>query len=216
MTKNRNNKLYYILKISEHLNMGLYDDDDNKLPHFTNIPQAAQLDDPIFTSLFEVNFILPIALREEGRDPRMLLYSAQNITFPLTPTLPTVNQRYKYSTRPYIGLPESTHLDDISIDFAVNQDDRLSVYVWNTLKAWYDLAWNSQTGEVNYHRDLVGTIIANQHDKPGNVIRRVIYHNAALKGINEVALNWANTSEIYQAQASFVVSHWDDIYNDVV
>jgi hypothetical protein len=197
--------------------MGLYDEDPKKLPFFTNVPQGDNLDEPIFSSLFEINFILPRILRQDGRDPRVLLYSAKQINLPLlTPDVERVTQRYKYSTRIYAGNPNQTHLDDISIMFEVNQDIRGSMYVWNTLKAWYDLVHNTQTGELNYTRDLVGTMIINHHDKRGNVIRRVILNKVFIFGLNQAELNWEGGANIFSAEAKFSANYFTDFYIDQV
>jgi hypothetical protein len=37
---------------------------------------------------------------------------------------------------------------------------------------------------MNYKRDMVGTIIANLHDKRGEVIRRGIFYNVQLTGLD--------------------------------
>ena len=86
--------------------------------------------------------------------------------------------------------------------------------VWNTLKAWYDLVWNSQNGTLNYKSDIIGTIIVNQHDRKGYVLRRVTYQNVQLYGIDSVGLDWNNTGDLWEATANFVADFWIDEYID--
>lgn len=85
---------------------------------------------------------------------------------------------------------------------------------WNVLKAWYDLVWNSQNGTLHYKSDIIGTIIVNQHDKKGVVLRRVTFQNAQLRGIDAPSLAW-NSNEIWSdVGAKFVADYWIDEYID--
>jgi len=185
------------------------------LPHFTNIVTANALYEPIYPSLFEITFILPTLLQAEGRDPLMLLENALSVDLDLTKDLSTQTQRFKYSTRVYVTMPDQTHTD-FSIKFNVNQDNDGSVFVWNTLKSWYDKAWNSQNGTLHYKREMVGTVIVNQHDRKGFVIRRVTFQNVQLNGIGGYSsLDWGNnTSIIESVDAKFVSDYWIDEYID--
>jgi len=181
------------------------------LPHFTNLTTTEVFNEPVFPSLYEVIFVLPTLL--EGRDNIVMLENAIAVNgLELQPDLPTINsQRYKYSNRAYIGLPEDT-TKTFDINFNVNQNGQGAIFVWNTLKAWYDLAWNSQDGSVHYKADLNGSIIVNQHDKKGFVIRRVTLHNAQLYGVTDPGtseLDWSNTSGIVESvNAKFICDYW--------
>lgn len=186
----------------------------NRIPHFDNVPVAVDLWEPVYKNLFEVNFILPKILRESGRDAEILMYNATNIKFPFTEAINPVSQRYKYSTRAYVTTPEKTHLEDITISFNINQSDKNSVVVWNTLKAWYDLVWNSQTGELHYKKDIVGTIIANQHDRRGEVIRNVTFRNCQLNSLSAIELTWDEQGIIEKVDANFIVDTYIDLYTD--
>jgi hypothetical protein len=187
------------------------------LPHFTQLQSTNTNFEPVYPSLFEVTFVLPQILQAQGRDPLMLLENAKKIDLsPLTPDIPAVNsQRFKFSTRVFLALPEKTDIE-FDIPFNVNVDDNGSVFVWNTLRAWYDLVWNSQNGTTFYKRDIIGTVIVNQHDKKGFVIRRVTFHNAQLKAIEGFAdLDWTNTSGIVEdVNAKFVADYWTDEFID--
>lgn len=184
------------------------------LPHFTQLQSTNVNYEPVYPSLFEITFVLPSLLQAEGRDPLMLLENATNIDFPLTPDISAVDQRFKFSTRAYLTLPEKTHME-FNIKFNLNVNEDGAVFVWNTLRSWYDKVWNSQDGSTCYKRDIVGTIVANQHDKKGFVIRRVTYHNAQLMGIGDIPLDWTqNTSIIEPVEAKFVADYWTDEFID--
>jgi hypothetical protein len=184
------------------------------LPHFTQLQSTNVNFEPVYPSLFEITFVLPTLLQEEGRDPLVMLENATNVTLPLTPDIEATEQRFKFSTRRYLTLPDSTHMDfDINFNLNVNEDG--AVFIWNTLKSWYDKVWNSQNGSTMYKRDLVGTVVVNQHDKKGFVIRRVTYQNAQLMGIGEIALDWTNNTSIVEpVQVNFTADYWTDEYID--
>ena len=187
------------------------------LPHFTQLQSTNTNFEPVYPSLFEVTFVLPPILQAQGRDPLMLLENATKIDLSnLTPDITAVNsQRFKFSTRVFLTLPDKTDTE-FDIPFNVNVDDNGSVFVWNTLRAWYDLVWNSQNGTTFYKRDIIGTVIVNQHDKKGFVIRRVTYHNAQLKAVEGFAdLDWSNSTSIVEAvTGKFVADYWTDEFID--
>lgn len=190
-------------------------------PHFTNITMNAGGDpegvwEPVYTSLHEIEFILPSALRAQGRDPVLFMECARNIDLPLTPDIPTASQRFKYSTRVYLTLPEQTHLEDMSITFYVNEDLQNRITIWNSLKAWYDLVWDSATGFTHFKRELAGIIRVHNHNKKGDVIRRVTFVNAMLKGVGQWSLSWDDPGALLELECNFACDYWEDVYKDDV
>ena len=191
------------------------------LPHFTNVTSHFGDNqgpfEAVYPGLFEISFVLPAILVAQNRDPLMLLENATNVSgFDLTATIGEQVQRFKYSTRVYLPLPEKTHTT-FDINFNVNVNHGGSMYTWNTLRSWYDLLWNSQVGTNFYKRDMVGTVIVNQHDKKGFIIRRITFHNTQIKGIDgQISeLDWEKTNNIVQGtKASFVCDYWTDEWID--
>jgi hypothetical protein len=186
------------------------------LPHYTQLPV---LDDPagpgtlpqepVYKNLFEVSFILPIILQAQGRNVALLLQEATTVDLDLTPTIAVLEQRYKYSTRAFMGMPDKT-TKDFSIDFQVNVNNKGAMDVWNTLKSWYDLVWNSQNGTLHYKSDIIGTVIVNQHDRKGYVLRRVTFQNVQIKGMDSLALSWEGSGDLWKIKADFVADFWID------
>jgi len=189
------------------------------LPHYTQLPV---LDDPagpgtlpqepVYKNLFEISFILPIILQAQGRDVALLLQEATSVTLELTPDIDRKEQKYKYSTRAFVMMPTTT-TKEFDIKFQVNVSNVGAMEVWNTLKAWYDLQWNSQNGTLHYKSDTIGTVIVNQHDRKGYVLRRVTFQNAQLYGVENIALDWS-TADIWEVTAKFVADFWIDEYID--
>lgn len=183
----------------------------NLAPQQKGISTANRLFEPIHTNLFEISFILPTILQAQGRDPYLMLENATSIDISnLTPALEISEQRFKYSTRAFMNTPTQTHTE-FSIKFNVNIGDAGDVFIYNTLRAWYDLAWDSQNGSLMYKRDMIGTIIINHHDRKGYVIRRVTMFNTMLKNIADFAsLDFTQSGILENINAEFVADYWTD------
>jgi len=183
------------------------------LAHFTNIDSHNQIWEPVHKNLFEVNFTLPVTLQGDGYE-NLLLENATNISLPTYPELTTVDQRFKYSTRLFVMMPDTTSKNDISISFNLLKNDQHQIFVFRKIKDWYDLSWNNETGELNYKKATIGTITVNVHDKDGIIIRRVIYHNAVCRGFNGFEdLDWSSTGDVMgPLVATFAADYWEDFY----
>ena len=183
------------------------------LPHFKNIVTARTNAEPIYSNLFEIVVDMPAVIRTTSAQ-RLLLENATNIELKFTESMSTAMQQFKYSARKFPTTPKQSHVE-FNINFNINQNDKKSVEVWALLKRWYDLAWNSQTGELHYKADLLGQITAHIHDRTGEVIRRGDFINVQLKGLSGWDLNWESNTGISDATASFVADYFVDTYFDV-
>ena len=190
------------------------------LPHYTqldtrfggiNVPVPLE---PVWVNLFECSFVLPTILQAQGRNAAILMPQAVKVTgLDLTQDLDEAEQRYKYSTRVFLGMPKKTHVN-FDIEFQINVTKKGQMEAWNTLKAWYDLSWNSQDGTLHYKSDVVGASILNQHDKKGYILRRVTLQNTQLKGVTTPEFNWSETTTLVTANAKFVADYFVDEYID--
>lgn len=193
------------------------------LPHYTNISNVGSPggpgtlpDEVVYLNLFEITFILPVILQAQGRDPILLLENATKAPDfgPLTDFgISNVEQRFKYSTREFLTTPNKTS-GEINIPFQVNVNQQGSMEQWTTLKAWYDLLFNSQNGSLHYKSDMIGTIIVNQHDKKGVILRRVTFQNCQLKKLGGYQLDWSSQDIVKEVQADFVYDYFIDEYID--
>ena len=119
------------------------------LPHFTNIDTAKNLWEPIYKNLYEVTIILPTALQSvHPTATHLLLENTLTINLPTYPDLPPISQRFKYTTRVYLGMPDKTHIEDLKIKFNLNQNDTYQAFCFRIMKDWYDLAWNNEDGII--------------------------------------------------------------------
>ena len=191
------------------------------LPHFTQVKNAGSPggpgtlpDEVVYLNLFEITFILPVILQAQGRDPILLLQNATKIDLNLTEfDVAEKTQRFKYSTRLFMAPPTKTDVA-FTIPLQVNVNRAGSMETWNAMKAWYDLVFNSQNGSLHYKSDIIGTVIVNQHDKKGVVLRRVTYQNVQIKQLNGYALDWSGNNTIETVQADFIYDYFVDEYID--
>lgn len=190
------------------------------LPHFSQLQMTGspggpgtKPEEPVYLNLFEITFIMPTVLQAQGRDPIMMLQQATKVSLNLTEAIGIASQRFKYSTRAFMTTPEKTHIE-FDINFNVNVNDKGNMTIWDTLKAWYDVVWNSQNGTLHYKADQIGTIIVNQHDKKGVVLRRVTFQNCQIKNVSGIDLDWSSTSIWENVSAGFVADYWVDEYID--
>lgn len=193
------------------------------LPHFTQISNVGSPggpgtlpDEVVYLNLFEITFILPVILQAQGRDPILLLENTTKAPSfsPLTDFgITNVQQRFKYSTREFLTTPNRTS-GEFSLPIQVNVNQQGSMETWTTLKAWFDLLFNSQNGALHYKSDLIGTIIVNQHDKKGVVLRRVTFQNCQLKKLGGYDLDWNSQDIVKEVTADFVYDYFIDEYID--
>ena len=192
------------------------------LPHFTQISNVGSPggpgtlpDEVVYLNLFEVTFILPVILQAQGRDPILLLENATKISLANLTSfdITNVQQRFKYSTREFLTTPTITS-GELTIPIQVNVNQQGSMETWTTFKAWYDLVFNSQNGALHYKSDIIGTIIVNQHDKKGVVLRRVTFQNCQLKTLAGYDLDWSSNSIIESLDGTFVYDYFIDEYID--
>jgi hypothetical protein len=191
------------------------------LPHFTQLLNTGSPggpgtlpDEVVYTNLFEITFVLPVILQAQGRNPILLLQNALNINMNLTEfDVAIKEQRFKYSTRAFITTPNKTS-GAFDIKFNVNVNQQGSMETWNAMKAWYDLVFNSQNGTLHYKSDIIGTVIVNQHDKKGVVLRRVTYQNVQISKLQGYSLDWAQNNIIESVQADFIYDYFIDEYID--
>jgi hypothetical protein len=185
------------------------------LPHYTKLVNGTPIpEEVVYLNLFEITFILPTLVSQQvGTDVGsvLLLQNALNIDMNLTQfDVGVKEQKFKYSTRQFLTTPTKTS-GEFNIKFNVNVNQG-SMETWNVLKTWYDLVFNSQTGALHYKSDIVGTVIVNQHDKKGFVLRRVSFWNVQIKQLGGYALDWSSNNIMENLQADFIYDYFSDEY----
>ncbi len=130
--------------------------------------------EPVQGNLFEVTIICPEGV--EGGD--LLLQQVksigglENIYRDIAP----VQQKYKFSSRSYAGMPDDTTLD-LAVQFELNLNDSNEAYTFNTLSDWYKLIYNPETGEMGLKKDYIGQMIVTQYNRTGDVFRTLTLYD---------------------------------------
>ena len=88
------------------------------LPHYNNLDitgapggPGTTPQEPVFLNLFEIGFVLPTILQNQGRSTFLLLEQATNVTLNLSPEIAQASQLFKYSTRVFLKTPDKTDTD---------------------------------------------------------------------------------------------------------
>lgn len=191
--------------------------------HFLQTRTGRELMEPVWTNLFEVSYQVPELVAQQYpdiNDPQtgtslLLLENTTSISFGgILPQIGTEKQKYKYSDRAFLTFPSTTTVD-LTVNFNINHNDQQSILVYNVMRAWYDLTWNSQTGLLHLKQNQIGRITVNTHDKEGNMLRRLIFFNCQMPKVagGMTELNWASGG-MAKGSANFVADYWFDSYFD--
>lgn len=144
------------------------------LPHY-NQDQTSKKGknfEPIQGNLFEVTILPPSGV--PGGE--MMLQHVNTIggLDTLHREIAAVEQKYKWATRSYAGMPDGT-AHDLTVNFTLNLNDANQAYLYKSLKDWYSLQYNSATGEMGLKKDYVGTLIVTQFNRVGDIYRTVTF-----------------------------------------
>jgi hypothetical protein len=142
------------------------------LPHYSE-DQTSKKNrqfEPVQANLFEVTILPPDGV--QGTD--LLLQHVNTISGldSLHREVAAVEQKYKFATRSYAGMPDGTAVD-VTINFSLNLNDSNQAYVYKTLRQWYRTQYDPTTGEMGLKKDYVGTIVVQQFNRAGDVFRKV-------------------------------------------
>jgi len=178
------------------------------LPHYTN-DKTSNSDgkryEPVYPNLFEVSIIPPGGNNEE--------LTMQHVTsvegLVTTPEIAAVGQKYKFSDRSYAGMPDSTFMD-ITINFTLNLNDSNQLYLYKELKNWYLRVYDPATGEIGLKQDYVGKIIIVQHNRAGDVFRKVTCEDAFITGSLDLGGLDYGSAEPAALAAAFRVDSWTE------
>jgi len=175
------------------------------LPHYTQAKASVNNFEPIYTNLFEVTLLTPL-----NDDAGLILQHVKSIAGldALNPAIEAVGQKYKFADRSYAGMPAQTFVD-LTLNFTLNLNDSNENYIYNTLRNWYKLIYDPQTGEMGLKRDYVGSAVIVQYDRAGNIFRRItckdIFPSGQLTMADE--LNYETIEAVSMSQI-YRCDHW--------
>lgn len=185
------------------------------LPHIVNSQAGRNRFDPVHSNIFEVDFILPEAIRAEyGKDELLLTEHVTKISgLDALDRAPGVSQqKFMGTDRSYINPKlDSTHAE-LEIEFTLNLRDDVDNYIYKAMKAWARLGYDINTGERKLKReycaDWMRVAISN---RAGDIYREIIFKdvmmNGDLGGLGE--LNY-DTGDAATLTAKFVSDWWKE------
>ena len=141
------------------------------LPHYSQdqTSKAGRQFEPVQGNLFEVTILPPAGVA----DAPLLLQHVNTVSgLELYKAPGEVAQKYKFSSRSYAGMPDDTTLT-VGINFSLNLNEANQAYLYKTMRQWYNLAYDPQTGVMGLKKDYTGTIVIVQFNRAGDIYRKI-------------------------------------------
>lgn len=141
------------------------------LPHYSQdqTSKAGRQFEPVQGNLFEVTILPPSGVA----DAPLLLQHVNTVSgLELYKAPGEVTQKYKFSARSYAGMPDDTTLT-VGINFSLNLNEANQAYLYKTMRQWYNLAYDPQTGAMGLKKDYTGTIVIVQFNRAGDIYRTI-------------------------------------------
>lgn len=190
--------------------------------HYKNSEAAAKMYEVVSPALFEVDMTFPTVIRDgsAGEYGQFLKYAPIMLEHVrsisgldgLTPTVGNVVQKYKYAERHYAAAgPDKTSLE-LQITYTLNLDDAAQNYVYNLLRAWYNLIYNPQNGQMLTKKQYAGGSILNiyEYDRSGAIWRKIkcfdFFPSTPPTGLNDD--NYDSTGDAKTVSITFMVDDW--------
>jgi len=149
------------------------------LPHYSQDQTSRKGSqwEPVQSNLFEVTVIPPAGVKGA---PLLLQHVNSIGGLDLYKEVSEVTQKYKFATRSYAGMPDNTSLD-VNINFSLNLNDSNQAYLYKTMREWYNLQYDPQTGLMGLKKDYTGTIIIVQFNRAGDIYRTITLEDCFIK-----------------------------------
>lgn len=156
------------------------------LPHITNSQAGVNRMDPVHSSLFEMYFTLPEAIRDKwGQDEAILTEQVQSVSGlgSLDKGPEAGQQKFMGSDRSFLNPKlDSTH-HEFTVVFALNLRNRTDNFIYKLLKAWARLGYNISNGETTIKPDYVADWVRICYgNRAGDIYRDVIFKDVMLVG----------------------------------
>jgi len=142
------------------------------LPHYSEdqTQKKGRNFEAVQANLFEVTILPPDGVTGQG----MLLQHINSISGldTLHREVAAIEQKYKFATRSFAGMPDGTAID-VTVNFTLNLNDSNQAYLYKTIRQWYRSQYNPETGEMGLKKNYVGTIVIVQFNREGDIYRKV-------------------------------------------
>ena len=142
------------------------------LPHYKQdqTSKKGKQFEPVQANLFEVTILPPAGIS----DSNLMLQHVNSISGldSLYKEVAAVEQKYKFATRSFAGMPDGSAAD-ITINFSLNINDSNQAYLYKSIRQWYNAQYDPQSGEMGLKKDYTGTIVIVQFNRAGDIYRTI-------------------------------------------
>lgn len=137
--------------------------------HYRNYTASIKKYEPVIGAYNSASLFLPT-----GENLELLQEHIDKITGleGVNPGVNKVTQKAGLHDRTYAGVPEQTSLD-ITIELTLNLNNAHENYIYNTIRHWFDMSYNRDTGEFGLKVDYAAEGHIEQCDRDGTPWRVV-------------------------------------------
>ena len=179
------------------------------LPHYSNdqTSKKGKNFEPVLANMFEVTILPPAGVGGQ----ELLIQHINSISgLELHKDLGTVTQKFKWSTRSFTGVPGDSFLD-VTVNFSLNLNDANQMYLYKTMRDWYRLAYNPETGETGLKKDYVGQMVIVQFNRKGDIFRKITLDDCfVFSPINPLAENNYETGDPQAIDVVWRADNWSE------
>lgn len=184
------------------------------LPHLTNIQSGINKWDPSHSSVYEVYFTLPDAIRSEFSEDEVIL--TEQVTDVsgldnLVKTTPVSSQKFMGVDVSHLSPNLENTYAEITINLNLNLRNKVDNFVLKVFRAWENLNYNIADGTrtllADYSSDAMRIAIAN---RAGDVVRSIVFNRVLLTGVSQIDTLDYTAGEPQKLQVQFRCDYWDD------
>lgn len=186
------------------------------LPHIKNSEAGVNLYDPVHKSIFEVNFTLPDAIRNEfAKDEALitqhvLTVSGLNALY----RAPEVDsQKFMGVDRSFIKPVLGETKAQIEIEFSLNLRNGTDNYILKLFRAWAALGYDVSTGKRSLKKDYCAQWLkVSVANREGDIYQQIVFKDVMINGDLDMAddLDYTNGDAV-TLKVKFVSDWWDEV-----
>lgn len=185
------------------------------LPHLQNSQAGRNKWDPAHKNIFEVQFTVPNALRDDfGKDETLLTEHVLSISGleALSKAPATATQKFMGTDRSYIVPKLDNTRAEITVKFSLNLRDDVDNYIYKLIRAWIALGYDINTGARALKRDYVADWLkVSVANRAGDIYHEVIFKDVMINGDMTGYGDFAyETSEAAEIEVKFVSDWWQE------
>lgn len=185
------------------------------LPHLRNSAAGRNRWDPVHSSIFELRFTVPEALKADyGKDEVLLTEHVTEVNGlnGLNRAPATDVQKFMGTDRTYIKPTlDNTHAE-ITVKFTLNLRDDTDNFIYKLFRAWAALGYDINTGarslKREYCADWMNLAIANRR---GDIYHEIIFKDVMINGDLEYIDTYNYTAgEAAELEVKFISDWWQE------